>query len=103
MKQQIVRITTADTKKTYEFPPKAPFVNPDIWEVSLMLRGVGNDGQTKYGFVQQSASKIFVELSTLQAAGVTPRNCKEVSEKQEETVEDLIIRLLEHVGHYPTW
>ena len=98
MKESIVRITTADTKKTYEFPHKA---NPQLWEVKLSMVSVTFNGSS---YAHMSAEKIiYLERETLENAGLLPNNKYEsvTSKEPEETAEDLIIRLLEHVGYYP--
>ncbi|KKL58685.1 hypothetical protein LCGC14_2222940, partial [marine sediment metagenome] len=45
---------------------------------------------------------IHIELDTILRAGLKPYHYKkEEMPKPTETAEDLIIRLLEHVGYYP--
>ena len=102
MKQNIVRITTADTKKTYEFPRED---NPDLWQATLVLWPVnkGGDVYTASGYTSHKVT-IYLEQDTLLKAGLKPYSYKEkeTDPEPQETTEDLLIRLLEHLGYYPT-
>ena len=102
MREKIVRITTYDTKKTFEFPAKEGVENPQLWEVELRTGGVGHDGRTRYGLSKETS--IFVERHTLEDHGLTG---KIIDKKGKEVIppktpEDLILELLEIVGVYPT-
>jgi hypothetical protein len=95
MRENIVRITTADTKKTYEFPGD----NPQIWEIKLSSSMVGPVGNPQYGF--STDGTIYLERETLENAGLRPKNKPDTAVSNHETIEDLIIRMLEHLGYYP--
>jgi hypothetical protein len=102
MKKTVVRITTADTRKTYEFPSPE---HPQIWEAKISLEQIGNDGnyaQSKCSRHSYPSKTIYLELETLQKAGLKSYKYPNIVELPQETAEDLIIRLLEHVGVYPT-
>ena len=92
----ITRITTEDTKKTYEFPNKG---NPQLWAVTLSIEKIYHYGQPKYGCVCKKI--IHVERETLENAGLLPKQNEKKDGEPEETPADLILRLLEHVGVYP--
>ena len=101
MKESIVRITTADTKKTYEFPGD----NPELYEARITLCKVDNGGNSyldakRYDNITKT---IYIELDTVLKAGLEPyyHTPKNTDPEPTETAEDLIIRLLEHVGYYP--
>ena len=102
MKESFVRITTADTKKTYEFPNKD---NPPLFEVSLKICPIQANGGACYDVYQytQINKSVHLELETLLRAGLEPyhHKAKENDPEPTETAEDLIIRLLETVGYYP--
>ena len=100
MKKTVVRITTADTRKTYEFPGD----HPQIWEVKLTIEEIGVDGnydRFRTGYHSYPAKVVYLELETLQNAGLKPIPKEETEKLPTETAEDLIIRLLEHVGVFP--
>ncbi|KKN37428.1 hypothetical protein LCGC14_0763770 [marine sediment metagenome] len=92
----ITRITTEDTKKTYEFPNEG---NPQLWAVTLSIEGISSYGRPEYG--SECKEIIHIEQKTLENAGLLPKQNEKKEELQEETAEDLILRLLEHVGVYP--
>ena len=103
MKRNIVRITTHDTKQTYEYPrEKGEGDDPQLWEVTLQTGYVNNDsGQTQY---LSKAVSIFLTEETLKSHELVGQvrdkdNNVKVSPK---TPEDLILELLEIVGVYPT-
>ena len=98
----VVRITTTDTKKTYEFPSEKG--HPNLWQVSLTVQFIDKNGRVSRPSTYEPPSGIVhVERKTLEDAGVLPmaHDRKTKDEGPTETVEDLIIRLLEHVGYYP--
>ena len=95
--RSIVRITTEDTKKTYEFPNEG---NPQLWAVTLSIEGISFYGQPAHGSVCKKI--IHIERETLENAGLLPKQNEKKDEVAEETAEELILRLLEHVGVYPT-
>ena len=43
MRENIIRITTHDTEKTYEFPAKQGEKSPQLWEVELKIGIVSTD------------------------------------------------------------
>jgi len=97
--KSVVRITTEDTKKTYEFPGDD---NSKLYSVELKITAIGPNGQTQWGAV--SATHIHLEENTLLKAGLLQdqyRGPKEAYVPTTETPADLILRLLEHVGVYP--
>ncbi len=97
--KSIVRITTEDTKKTYEFPKEG---NPRLYSVELKITAIGSSGQPQFG--SMCAKYIHLEENTLLKAGLLQdqsRGPKEAGVPITETPEDLILRLLEHVGIYP--
>jgi len=101
MKESITRITTADTKKTYEFPGQ---YNPSLFEVSIRIVPVQDSGNTyDINNCTHVYRTVYLELVTLLKAGLKPYDRKPLDTDPEptETVENLIIRLLEHVGYYP--
>ena len=102
MKKSIIRITTTDTKKTYEFPGQ---YNPSLFEVSIRIVPVRDSGSTSCDAYQYTHfnKAIHLEKDTLLKAGIKPFHHKPLDTDPEptETVENLIIRLLEHVGYYP--
>jgi len=98
--QNINRITTEDTKKTYDFPDPD---NPHLYSVELKITAVGSNGSEQFGVV--CAKQIHLEENTLLKAGLLRQQYNMPDEKEvptEETPTDLILRLLEHVGVYPT-
>lgn len=100
MKEVVTRITTVDTKKTYEFPSES---NPQLWAVEMSISHVDKHGYHREHGWSSKSMEIFVERATLEKAGlvsvtVTPENDEEI---EKETAEGLILRLLEHVGVFP--
>jgi len=97
--KSVVRITTEDTGRTYEFPDKD---NPQIWGVQLKIDSVSTHGATNFSSYS-TTRVIHVERETLENAGLLPMSekDKECKDEPQETAEDLILRLLEHVGFYP--
>ena len=96
----VVRITTADTKKTYEFDGKKD--NLQLWEVSLQIRCVDDWGRSSSGS-RHTEGQVYLERQTLVNAGLLPvaAQDKEPTPEEKRTVEDLILELLEHVGVFP--
>ena len=100
-REEIVRITTSDTKKTYEYPSTG---NPQLFEISMRIRPIHASGAATKSFQYEHIHHgMYVELETLLAAGMTSyaRKPKESDPPATETPEDLILRLLEVVGVYP--
>jgi hypothetical protein len=101
--QRFVRITTSDTEKTYQFPPGNAPQPPDLWEVTLTIKSIDKQGWVSTSSVYEwPKGTVHLERETLENAGVLPKPMDTpTKEEPEETVEDLILRLLEHVGYFP--
>ena len=98
-KETITRIHTEDTDRTYEFPCKD---NPQLWNVELRIACVGENGHDYLAPSSLVKASVYLERATLEEAGLLPRkDTKEVKAPPLETVEDMIIRLLEHLGYFP--
>lgn len=97
MIETIKRITTADTQQTYELGNGEV---PQLWEVRLSIACISDAG-TNYGHSEKAC--IHLERETLENAGLLPRSDSgpKNAPSQDETAEDLAIRLLEHLGYYP--
>ena len=97
--KSVTRITTSDTKKTYEFTGPD---TPRLWAVDLQINSVNTNGLiTRYS--SDTPTTVFLERETLKEHGLFPRVKTEVSEPVgiAPTVEDLILDLLGHLGVYP--
>ena len=94
---EFIRITTADTKKTYELPGD----DADLWEVRLSMASVEASGHVHFGSHEHVRTITHVERQTLVNAGLLPCVDTDATPEQTETAEDLVIRLLEHVGVFP--
>ncbi len=103
MIKSIVRITTDDTGKTYEFPeiPIGIDGNPEIWALRLGIAVIDNKGNPQ---LQNATMKtLHVERETLEKAGLIPFVKPEDKNRQPtETAKDLILRLLEMCEVYPS-
>ena len=96
MKESIVRITTDDTHKTYEFPNDD---NPQLWQVNLQMEALNPFGNAHPNYTQKT---VYIERETLEKAGLVPFSKPEDKKRQPtETAEDLILRLLEMCEVYP--
>lgn len=101
MKQNIIRITTDDTRKTYEFPGVLGDDKPDIFEVEVIIKPITVCGRAStYGY-EHVKKIIHLEEKTLQNAGLKPLQRGEKKAESTETAEDLILRLLEMCDVYP--
>ncbi len=97
--KEIIRITTEDTEKTYEFPGEN---NPPLCAVKIEISDITAEGKSYFGVASGATEKIVhLELKTLENAGLRPMRKEREDEAPTETPVDLIIRLLEHVGVYP--
>jgi hypothetical protein len=98
MKKDFVRITTADTNETYEFPGN----NPQLWEVKTTITRVQQSGAV-HAIPSFERNTHYIEDKTLLMAGLEPYDHRPRHPDPEivETAEDLILRLLENVGVYP--
>jgi len=91
-KETFVRITTEDTKKTYELPGKDV---PQLWHVSMEIRS----HEKGYSICKED---IYLERQTLVDHGLVPQVEKDTPPPAPvPTVEDLILQLLEAVGVFP--
>jgi hypothetical protein len=103
MKKYITEITTTDTKKTYNYERFSENDNPQIWEATISVNPVDGNSGEKNNYPTKSKT-IYLERATLENASLLPMEREREIEKVQptETAEDLIIRLLNHVGFYPT-
>ena len=97
MKKTVVRITTEDTKKTYELPGED---TPQLWAAEISVACVDKNGYHRH---PDSCKKtIYLERQTLIDHGLF---CvmKETNNQSVPslTAEDLILQLLECVGVFP--
>lgn len=101
MKRVYTEITTADTKKTYVMDRNSDN-NPQLWEASISLKCLDKAGDIDN--YRNKTANIYLERETLERAGLLPQAIYKDKPNVEpaETAEDLIIRLLNHVGFYPT-
>ena len=98
-RQTIVRITTADTKKTYDLPGKDI---PQLWKAKLSLHSINRDGANSLSYPEAEVD-VYLERQTLIDRGlVSKRSIDTPKPDPSPTMEDLIIELLERVGVYPT-
>lgn len=98
MKEEIVRITTYDTKKVYELPGENV---PQLWEVKLTISAINDRGSVCSSSRYDVA---HVERQTLVDAGLLPvaYNDKKSNSNPPKTPQDLILELLEILGVYPS-
>ena len=102
MKKTITYITTADTKKTYEYPPKEGVKNPTLNEVLLTYDFVDESGRSSpSNRCTYNSTSIFLERESLERAGILPIAYESEVAEVTETAEDLILRLLEMVDVHP--
>lgn len=95
--ERIARITTVEGN-TYELPSEAGL---QLWEVELRISHVDPRSGRSDAALSPSGA-IHVERQTLVNAGLLPRACNDTPPPEDaETVEKLILRLLEHVGVFP--
>jgi len=100
MLNNITRITTDDTKKTYDFPDaSAP---AQIWELKLTLTCLSNCyGRLERG-TGSTAAVVHLERKTIEDHGLRPRVETRKNVPVEETPADLAIKFLASIGVYPT-
>jgi hypothetical protein len=101
MRQSIVRITTHDTKKTYEYGADIEGDRPQLWEATLALKCVDQNGRT--GDYHAKSVTVYLERETLERHKLVPQPAEPKRQPlpYTETPEDLLLRLLEAVGVYP--
>ena len=103
-REDIVRITTHDTGKTYEFVKygKPNESAPRLFKCDMKISPLNENGQ-EWGNDSICNATIYLELDTLINAGIRQKQMAKGTSHPEptETVEDLLIRLLESVGYYP--
>lgn len=97
-RKDVTRIKTADTGKTYEFPSED---HPALYEVALVAHVLNSHGHTGSS-CPAAAVVIHLEHQTMLDAGLVRQDKKKPAVEPKETAEDLLIRLLEHIGVYPT-
>lgn len=96
-REHLVRITTVEGN-TFTFPDDENI--PPLWHVEMTIRKVGHNGAAES--YKLSETNIFVELETLQKAGLAPHVARDAPKAEpEETPADLMVRLLELLGYYP--
>jgi hypothetical protein len=96
-----VFITTADTGKTYTFPPVEGVENPQLWEVKISIHSVSSRGNTDSGY-SSAEREIFVERQKLVDHGLLPVSTDDKPKPiPAPTAEDLILSLLDLVGVHP--
>ena len=102
-KKSIIRITTYDTNKTYDFFRGEKNNNPPIWEVGLFVKAVDCNGVTSDNGNRWPRKTIYLERNVLENAGLVPSvRVKDGPKKEpQKTSEELILALLEYVGVYP--
>ena len=97
MKKTVVRITTEDTKKTYELPGED---TPQLWAAEISVAAVDQYGHNRN---PDSCKKtIYLERQTLIDHGLIGK-MQETKDQSvpAPTAEDLILQLLECVGVFP--
>lgn len=99
MKTVAISITTDDTKKKYPIPlPKGA---PQIWALEAYIRGFNPTTANLEGSF--GSVIVHVERQTLVDAGWIPATQGDAPPpKQKPTLHDLLIRILEEVGVYPS-
>jgi cytochrome oxidase assembly protein ShyY1 len=100
----IKRITTDDTKKTYEFVNQKPTGDfPQLWRMEVYISALEKSGQYIPRTVTTPFRVLIVERQTLVDRGFLPPSTSDDKppEKPSETLEDLILRLLDMVGVRP--
>ena len=98
MIKDIVRITTDDTGKTYEFPGEN---NPNIFAVEVRIKELTVGGKGTFNAYDGVRKIVHLEERTLQHAGLTLQSKAEKKIPPTETATDLILRLLEMCEVYP--
>ncbi len=102
MIEDIKRITTDDTHKTYEFPSAhLSENNPNIFAVEVTIKPITACGRASTYAYEHVKKIIHLEEETLQNAGLKPLQRNEEKAEPTETAEDLILRLLEMCDVYP--
>jgi len=97
-REQFVRITTEDTKKTYELPGKHV---PKLWGAGLNLYALNKNGSHAEIYSACDA-EIYLERQTLVDHGLIPQSPEDKPALDPApTAEDLILQLLHTVGVYP--
>jgi hypothetical protein len=100
----IRRITTDDTKKTYEFVNQKPTGDfPQLWRMEVSVSAFEKSGQYVNRGYPIPSRILIVERQTLVDRGLIPPHTTDTKppENPPETLEDLILRLLDMVGVRP--
>lgn len=97
MKETIVRITTADTKKTYELPGKDV---PPLWEVKMDVRSVDERGYvSSYPALEKV---LYYERQSFVDAALLPKyNTDSPAPIPPRTLGDMFAEILAHMGIFP--
>jgi hypothetical protein len=99
--RRYTEITTVDTKQTYRFDGEKN-QNPQLWAIVLETNPV--DAKTGYDRPSQLGGNrkatVYVERQTLVNTGLLPEATQDnpVTEETKETVEDLILRIVDMLG-----
>jgi hypothetical protein len=105
MRENKVHVTTYDTKKIYVMPPEEGQKNPPIWEVVLTVTQMTPEGKC-HNFATSRVT-IHLEEATLKEHDLVgqkriPTTDPNGPSTAPPTPEDLILKLLELVGVYPS-
>jgi len=95
--KNLIVITLEDTKEVLTFGDGEE--HQDIYKVMLKTQRLQPDGKP-VSYSESSQTTIHVRRKTLVDAGCKNMYPKEGEPQPTETVEDLLLRLLEHVGIY---
>lgn len=102
MKKTIVQITTSDTNKIHEFTGAAQPKTEQVWYLELFAHPVDSyGGHTERGYGGTSGIRIanfYLERQSLANTGALGKRVNEPEPTHEETIEQLIIKLLQKVG-----
>ncbi len=97
MKETIVRITTADTKKTYELPGKDI---PQLWEVTMTVKGIEDNGKTS-GYPSINETLYYERQSFVDAVLLPVWKGDQPTPIPPRTLEDMFAEILKHIGIFP--
>lgn len=98
--QHIIRITTNDTKKTYEFiDGQSVEGTPELYRLEVKI--LSGNGNGNFYANPYTAVSLHVEHETLVKAGHFKPADKSKLVEVTETLEDLVLRLLNMVGVRP--
>jgi hypothetical protein len=93
-------IITDDTNEEYVFDGET--LHDALYEITLTSRRIHPlKGEPIRGGYEQVEAKVYLEKQTLINAGSKEIPKPERTEEPKETMEDLLLRMLEHVGFNP--